>query len=94
VSLTFVDDTCKRCLKDKHDVQLFSAGNNIHPCPVPSELLGLTPLEELLIAQLYQSCTVTKRKVVSADTPVTLFLCHRDWMILRSVSLVLYRKSR
>ena len=43
--------TCSRCSKDKKIPKKFSVENSMIPSPVPSELKGLTQIEEMLIAR-------------------------------------------
>ena len=55
-----VDDSryrCKRCIKDPIT---FSAENNMDPGPVPHELAGLSPTEQLLISIFIPMMTVVR----------------------------------
>lgn len=52
VFIPYVDQVCKRCARDTHKVKLFSNANNLHPCPIPALLTNLSPLEEMIIAQV------------------------------------------
>ena len=45
------DYMCARCRRDKKSPRLYSAGNDMHPGPVPDELAGLTDVEEMLISR-------------------------------------------
>ena len=41
---------CTRCKRDKNTPKIYSSDNKMDPGPVPTELLGLTQVEEMLIS--------------------------------------------
>lgn len=43
---------CSRCKRDKHEPKIWSDDNNMDPGLVPEELLGLTDVEQILIARI------------------------------------------
>ena len=53
---------CIRCKRDKHEVKLFSADNDMNPGEVPPSLEGLTQVEEMLIARAHPIMSVYHRK--------------------------------
>ena len=57
ISLTPRRNECIRCSKDQHENKLFTAENNIHPCPVPPELQDLSQTEEMLISPIMPMMT-------------------------------------
>ena len=60
IDLIEVDDSryrCKRCIKDPIT---FSAENNMDPSPVPHELAGLSPTEQVLISIFIPMMTVAR----------------------------------
>ena len=44
---------CSRCKKEKESPKRFSVENDMIPCAVPTELQGLTQVEEMLIARAF-----------------------------------------
>jgi hypothetical protein len=46
------DQICKRCKSDKNQIQLFSPENNMDPQKLPTELSGLTIIEQQLICRI------------------------------------------
>jgi hypothetical protein len=51
VTSEYVNGECVRCASAKTSVKKFSKENNMIPSPVPPQLVGLTPLEEMMIAR-------------------------------------------
>lgn len=51
VECGYSSEECPRCASSKCSPKKFSEENNMIPCPVPPELQGLTPVEELMIAK-------------------------------------------
>ena len=46
------DQICKRCKSDKNRIKLFSPENNMDPQKLPTELSGLTIIEQQLICRI------------------------------------------
>ena len=45
-------NVCSRCYADKSQIKMFSAENNMDPGSLPDELIGLTVIEQQLIARI------------------------------------------
>ena len=68
------DQICKRCNSDKNQVKLFSPENNMDPQKLPTELSGLTIIEQQLICRISPCLNVHMLKhggIASSDHCVT-----------------------
>jgi hypothetical protein len=68
------DQICKRCKSDKNQIKLFSPENNMDPQKLPTELSGLTIIEQQLICRISPCLNVHMLKhggIASSDHCVT-----------------------
>ncbi|CAG8661439.1 4989_t:CDS:2 [Ambispora leptoticha] len=57
-TINLTGSECQRCYSDKEQIKKFSLKNNMDPGDVPTELQGLTDIEEMLIAQVFPVMSV------------------------------------